>query len=175
MSPLSPAIHLGADKILVISDGRMSDECEEREPGEEYPTLARVAGHVLAGFYVDPLAADLERAANINQTLRLISPQVAASPGAADSLASGATALRSLDVLALKPSRRLDHLAAEHVGALPRPVRALLSGVGATHHEGGPLASYLLFEPPYTRALIELGHRDTLARRDEVCRFLDIA
>lgn len=164
LSPLSPAIHLGADKIMVIGDGRMSDEGEEREPGEDYPSLARIAGQTLSGIYVDPLTADLEHAEHINRTLQLI-------PAAAR---ADATALRPLDVLALLPSRRLDHLAAEHVGALPRPVRALFSCIGATCREGGALASYLLFEPPYTRALIELGHRDALDRADEIRRFLDI-
>ena len=164
-SPLSPAIHLGADKILVIGDGRMSDAGEEREPGETYPALSRIAGQALAGIYVDALASDIEHARHINQALELLP---------AETRAGGASALRRLDVLALSPSRRLDHLAADHVGALPRPVRALLSGIGTTRREGGALASYLLFEPPYTRALIELGHGDTLARADEVRHFLDI-
>ncbi|MBU0751876.1 MAG: patatin-like phospholipase family protein [Gammaproteobacteria bacterium] len=144
LSPLSPAIHLGADKIMVISDDPMADVGEEREPGETYPSLARVAGHTLAGIYSDPLTAELERP-------------------------------RSAEVLAILPSQRLDHLAAEHVGALPRPVRALLSGSGALTREGGALASYLLFEPPYTKALIDLGHGDALARQDDIRHFLDIA
>ncbi|MDP2794703.1 MAG: patatin-like phospholipase family protein [Sulfurisoma sp.] len=164
LSPMSPAIRLGAEKLMVIGEGRMSDEGEEREPGEDTPSLARIAGHALSGIYVDPLSADLERARHINQTLQLIPAETRAS----------ATTPRQLDVLALSPSRRLDHLAADHVGALPLPVRALIEGIGATRREGGALASYLLFEPPYTRALIELGHRDTLARGDEIRRFLDI-
>ncbi len=165
LSPLSPAIHLGADKVMAVGDGRMSDEGEEREQGENYPSLARIAGHALSGIYVDPLTADLEHAEHINRTLQLIP---------AETRGSGATALRQLDVLAFSPSERLDHLAAAHVGALPGPVRALLSGIGATRREGGALASYLLFEPPYTRALIDLGFRDTLARADEIRHFLDI-
>jgi NTE family protein len=163
-APLAPALHLGADRIMVVGDGRMSDMGDEREPGDAYPSLARVLGQVMSGVYVDSLTSDLEQAQRINGLLELL-------PAAARS----ATALRPVKLLALTPSRRLDHLAAEHAGALPRPVRALLSGVGATRREGGALASYLLFEPPYTRALVDLGHRDTLARADEVRQFLDIA
>jgi NTE family protein len=162
LAPLSPAIHLGAEKIMAIGDGRMSDEGEEREPGEEYPSVARIAGHALAGAHIDPLNSDIERAAHINRTLQRVTADTGAVAG-----------LRQLDVLVLSPSRRLDHLAAEHVGALPGPVRSLLSGIGAMSREGAALASHLLFEPPYTRALIDLGYRDTLARREEVLRFLD--
>ncbi len=164
-TPLSPAIHLGADKILVIGEGRMSDEGDEREPGEAYPSPARIAGQTLSGMYVDALTADLEHAEHINRVLQSIPAE---SRGRVDA------ALRPLQVLLLAPSIRLDHLAAEYVGALPRTVRALLSSVGATRRDGGVLASYLLFEPAYTQVLIELGHRDTLARADEVRHFLDI-
>jgi NTE family protein len=163
-TPLSPAIHLGADKIMVVGEGRMSDEGDEREPGDIYPSRARVAGQVLSGMSIDALTADLEHAEHVNRILQCLPIDARAQTG-----------LRPLQVLALAPSRRLDHLAAEHLGALPRPVRNLLAGLGATQRDGGALASYLLFEPGYTGALIELGHRDTLARADEVRRFLDIA
>jgi NTE family protein len=81
-----------------------------------------------------------------------------------------------LTLLVIAPSQSLDVIAARHVQNLPRPVRVLLRGVGvrgSNGHEpsGAALASYLLFEAPYTRELIELGESDTLARRDEVARF----
>jgi NTE family protein len=164
-SPLAPAIHLGADKIMVIGDGRMSDDAESREPGDAYPSLAKVAGQVLAGVYIDSLASDIQHAERINRLLE----QLPAGTGAGT-----AKPLRQIKILAMAPSMRLDHLAAEHVGALPRPVRALLSGIGATRRDGGALASLLLFEPAYTRALIALGHRDGLARADEIRHFLDV-
>ena len=81
-------------------------------------------------------------------------------------------ALRPVEVLVIAPSQRLDTLAARHVKSLPWPVRALLRSIGATNRKGSALASYLLFEADYTRALIDLGFRDTMARQDEVLRFL---
>jgi len=99
----------------------------------------------------------------INRTLALIPPQVRTGH---------ALALRPIDVLVIAPSQRLDQLAARHAGALPWPVRTLLRGIGAMNPNGGALTSYLLFERDYTRALIELGHADTMARSDEVRQFL---
>lgn len=84
-----------------------------------------------------------------------------------------AKAVRQSDVMVIAPSQRLDDLAAERQGAIPAPVRALVRGMGVTGQgrdaSGGALASYLLFEAPYTRALIALGEADTMARRAEVC------
>src|SRR5438477_99581 len=85
------------------------------------------------------------------------------------------TALRPIDVLVIAPSKRLDDIAARHLGSLPAPVRALLRGVGVSGRgddaRGAALASYLLFEAPYTRELMALGRADTFARRDEVMAF----
>jgi NTE family protein len=102
----------------------------------------------------------------INNTLSLIPDAVRRDKG---------TTLRPIEVLTIAPSQRLDHLAARHAQALPWPVRALLRGIGAMNQNGGALTSYLLFEQPYTRALINLGYADTLARRREVVEFLDLS
>lgn len=164
LSPISPAIRLGAEKLMVIGEGRMSDEGEEREPGEEYPSPAQIAGHVLSGALLDPLTVDLERVQCTSQTLRLV-PEASRA---------AATPLRPIEVLVIAPSQRLDHLAAEHMEALPQPVRTLLRRIGAMSRAGSALTSCLLFEPPYTRTLIELGYRDTLARSEDVRHFLDV-
>ncbi|MBI5109997.1 MAG: patatin-like phospholipase family protein [Rhodocyclales bacterium] len=162
VAPVSPAIHLGADRILVIGAGRMSDE-NVRPAGTSYPSLAQIAGHALSSIFLDSMSVDLERMSRINRTLTLIPESVRR-----DSEVS----LRPIEVLVIAPSQRLDHLAARHAQALPWPVRSLLRGIGAMNTNGGALTSYLLFEQSYTRALIELGYADTLARSDEVRRFL---
>ena len=161
LAPISPAIHLGASRVLVVGAGRIN-EPSDRVRGEFYPSLAQIAGHALSSIFLDSLNVDIERVTRINHTLSIL-------PAA--SLAD--TPLRPVEVLVISPSERLDTLASRHVGSLPWPVRAMLRGIGAMNRKGSALSSYLLFESDYTRALIDLGYRDTQARADEVLRFLD--
>lgn len=164
VAPVSPAIHLGADRILVIGAGRRAEE-DVRPVTETYPSLAQIAGHALSSIFLDSMSVDLERMNRINRTVSLIPEPVRQEHG---------IALRPIEVLTIAPSQRLDHLAARHAQALPWPVRALLSGIGAMNRNGGALTSYLLFERPYLHALIELGYADTVARQEEVLQFLDL-
>lgn len=165
IAPISPAIHLGADKVLVIGAGRMT--AEDARPGaEKYPSLAQIAGHALSSIFLDSLSVDLERTMRINQTLTMIPEAVRKQNN---------MALRPIDVLVIAPSERLDELAAQHAEALPRSVRILLGGIGAMNRRGGALTSYLLFEKPYTQALINMGYRDASARASEVREFLGIS
>lgn len=165
VAPISPAIHLGADRILVIGAGRMREPSGPREqapPG--YPTIAQIGGHALSSIFLDSLAVDAERLLRINATLSLVPPEVRAHAG-----------LRPIELLLISPTQRLDDIAARHVGALPASIRALLAGIGVSGANAGgsgaALASYLLFEADYTRELLALGDADTMAREDEVRAF----
>lgn len=164
LAPISPAIHLGAEKVLVIGAGRMSEKAP-RMASDRYPTLAQIAGHALSSIFLDGLAVDIERMQRINHTLSIIPDEIKASAG---------VALRPVRSLVIAPSERLDYLAARYAWALPWSVRALLRGMGAMNRQGGALTSYLLFEQPYTRALMDLGFKDAMARKDEVMAFLEI-
>lgn len=163
-APISPAIHLGADRILIVGAGRIYEPPGPRAGSSEYPNLAQIAGHALSNIFLDSLTADAERLQRINITLKLLPPD-----------ALGKTHLRPIDVLMISPSERLDDLAGKHLGSLPMPIRALLRAVGVSGRgdsaRGAALASYLLFEADYTRELIDLGFSDTLARREEVRAF----
>jgi NTE family protein len=163
-APVSPAIHLGAQRVLIIGAGRMQEPASQRPPETGYPTLAQIAGHALSSIFLDALALDVERLERINRTLALLPEDVRAH-----------TPLRPVKALVIAPSQRLDDLAAAHMGELPAPVRALLRGAGVSGQgaqaRGTALASYLLFVAPFTRALIALGEADTLARSDEVLDF----
>ena len=170
-APISPAIHLGAERVLVVAAGRMAEPPGEVAPDGGYPSLAQIAGHAMASIFLDTLAVDIERLQRINRTLALLPPP-----------ARDAAPLRPVQALVIAPSQRLDAIAARHAGQLPAPVRALLRGVGigvgpgtaqviACAPRGAALVSYLLFEAAYTQELIALGEADTLARRDEVAAF----
>ncbi len=163
-APISPAIHLGAQRILVVGAGRMHEPAGPRVGSSEYPNLAQIAGHALSNIFLDALAVDIERLQRINSTLKLLPPQALAK-----------TKLRPIEVLVIAPSQRLDDLAAKHLGSLPAPIRAMLRGVGVSGRgedaRGAALASYLLFESAYTRELVALGVSDTMNRRDEVVGF----
>ena len=163
-APISPAVHLGAERILVVGAGRMREPPGERVGSSDYPNLAQIAGHALSNIFLDALAVDVERLRRINATLALLSPE-----------ARAATSLKPLEVLVIAPSERLDDIAARHLQSLPLPIRAMLGGLGVSGRgddaRGAALASYLLFEAPYTRELMALGERDTLVRRDEVATF----
>jgi NTE family protein len=163
-APISPAVHLGAQRILVVGAGRMHEPVGERPISSEYPNLAQIAGHALSNIFLDALAVDVERLQRVNSTLSLLPAEARAK-----------TSLRPIDVLVIAPSKRLDDIAARHLGSLPAPIRGLLRGVGVSGRgddaRGAALASYLLFESPYTRELMALGKSDTYNRRDEVLAF----
>jgi len=161
LAPVSPAIHLGAERILVIGSGRLAEEGRQR--AEHYPSPAQIAGHALSSIFLDGLAVDLERMHRINATLGAFSEAQRRAAG---------LELKPIDTLVIAPSRRLDTIAGHHRGELPLALRAVLRGVGAMRREGSTLLSYLLFEPGFTRALIELGYEDGMNRREEVRAFL---
>lgn len=162
VAPISPAIHLGASKILVVGAGRMGERSEAPSQLAQYPSLAQVAGHALSSIFLDGLAADIERTNRVNQTLSMLTPEQLAK-----------TPLKPIEVLVISPSERIDEIASRHVNSLPRPVRVMLGGIGATEVRGAALASYLLFEQSFTRELISLGERDTYAMRDQVIAFFE--
>ena len=163
-APISPVVHLGAERILIVGAGRMHEPPGERVGSSEYPNVAQIAGHALSNIFLDALAVDVERLQRINATLSLLTPRARAE-----------TSLKPLEVLVISPSERLDDIAAKHLGSLPLPIRAMLRGLGVSGRgddaRGAALASYLLFEAPYTRELMALGVADTRARRDEVIAF----
>ncbi|HVL56498.1 MAG TPA: patatin-like phospholipase family protein [Burkholderiaceae bacterium] len=163
VAPLSPAIHLGADRIVVIGSGAMQlGTVHSAHTGSQYlyPSLAQIASHALASIFLDGLTSDIERLTRINRTLTLI-------PG----YKRDRSLLRPIELLVILPSRRLDAMAGPHVRSLPWTTRSMLRLIGATDRRGTGLASYLLFEPGYTRQLIELGRADAFARIAEIRRF----
>jgi len=165
IAPVSPALHLGADRLLIIGVGRQLRDGAERLKTRANPSLAQIAGHCLNSIFLDSLEVDLERLQRINRTVRLLT---------ADARAGGGTELREVDFRLIAPSRPLEEVAQEFAGALPRTIRLLLASVGGLRKSGSILLSYLLFERPFCRALIRLGYADTMSQRDDLQKFLGI-
>ena len=163
-APISPAVHLGAQRILIIGAGRMHEPEARRAVKSDYPSLAQIAGHAMSSIFLDALAVDIERLERVNRTLALLHEG-----------ARQRTPLRPINVLVISPSRRLDDIAARHLGALPRPVRAMLAATGVRvdtgDARGAAMASYLLFEADYTQELIALGRDDALRQKAQVIDF----
>ncbi|GAA3535108.1 patatin-like phospholipase family protein [Zobellella aerophila] len=160
LNPLSPAIHLGADKILIISLAT-----EEAEPGmlSSDPSSSDIAGHLLDTIFTDALTSDIERLQRINSTIRLIPEHKRAQ-----------ISLRHIDNLVLKPSQNLDVLTEKHFHKLPFNIRAMLRLFGVDAGDATGLASFLLFEKEYCQELIELGYQDTRDRLTDICNFLSV-
>jgi NTE family protein len=165
IAPISPALHLGADRILVISVATTPQGAQPRVAADDCPSLAQIAGHALNSIFLDALEADLERLERINRTVGLVN-------GTAGTLAP--LPLKHIDYVVISPSVPLEQLALRHLRALPRAVRFFLRGIGAMRRSGSALASYVLFERPYCRALMRMGYADAMARRVELEAFFGI-
>jgi NTE family protein len=173
-SPLSPAVHLGAHKILAIGVGQPQRSTGAADPDDktsrQKPSLGNIAGHAMASVFNDTLQSDVEQLQSVNQSIQALKRHL--SEHHQDELAQSLP-LREVDVLALQPSESLDALAQAHVHELPKPVHRVLEGLGALKGSGAALSSYLLFEPGFLRALMALGAKDVQSRKDELLAFFE--
>lgn len=165
VAPISPALHLGADKIFAIGVRYNSANGQSLRPEPQgYPSLAQIAGHVLNTIFFDALEGDLERLERINRMVDLIPPT--------GTLREHGERLKRVNTFFIGPSRDIEAIATKHIQTLPKGLRMLLRGVGARQRHGANLVSYLLFERAYCRELIALGYADAMARRSEILDFL---
>jgi NTE family protein len=165
IAPISSALHLGAERVLVIGVGNSAtDEDERRTKIENYPSLAEIAGHALDSIFIDGLEVDLERLRRINHTITAIPENLRSTVN-----------LQHIEALVIAPSQPLEKIAERHVSQLPWTIRMLLRLVGVMRGSGATLVSYLMFEKHYCRALIDLGYQDAFKRREEILEFFEQA
>ena len=159
LAPLSPAIHLGADRLLVISTRDENPDPPPMEPAA-YPSLGEIGGYLLDTIFMDTLNADLNRLNRVNRTLELLSQ---------DQLRE--SRLKRIESLVIRPSRDLREVTHQHMGEIPRAVRTLLRALGGWGKDWR-MASYLLFESVYCRELMQLGYQDGIRQREEIAAFI---
>jgi len=163
-TPLSPAVRLGAKRLLVIG---VRNEEQDPEPGPDevipHPSLGRIAGYMLDALLMDGLSSDLERLMRINEIVN-------AQPGR--KLQGDVANLKAIDAMIIYPSQDVRDVALRYVDEMPKSVRILMRMLGAMNYGGRQLVSYLLFESGYTQALMKLGYDDAVSRREELLNFM---
>jgi NTE family protein len=159
LNPLSPAIHLGADRLLILGvRARQSAGVTVTRAHALMPSPGEIFGYMLDTLFTDQIYGDLEQLEKINALVKL-------APEAAHGQ-------RHVETLMLAPSVDPREIAGRHRGELPPSLRSLLRVIGGRDVSGSQLASYLTFEAGYTRALIELGYRDAMEARDVLGAFM---
>ncbi|HET9107149.1 MAG TPA: patatin-like phospholipase family protein [Steroidobacteraceae bacterium] len=160
LNPLSPAIHLGADRLLIIGvrARRAAGVGAGSGTSRAMPTPGEVLGYMIDTLFTDQIYGDLEQIDRINQLVH-------EAPFAA-------RGLRHVDTLMLAPSIDPSEIAGRYTDDIPHSLRALLRVIGGRDVSGYQLASYLMFEAGYTRALIELGYRDAMEARAALLAFM---
>ncbi|WP_129775472.1 patatin-like phospholipase family protein [Peristeroidobacter soli] len=162
-NPFSAAIHLGAQRLLVI--GTRNETSPAMAVPPLCPTFGQIFGYMLDSLFSDGMYSDLERLTQLNQIVDKVGPITVSNP-------DSTVQLRRVDMLVILPSRDLSEIARHHVDSLPRTLRVLLRTMGAMNTGGGQLMSYLLFQDTYTRELIALGYQDAMKRADDLMSFL---
>ena len=163
LAPISAALHLGAQRVLVIGVGSASPQERKARDPSAWPSLAQIAGHMLDAIFIDTLDMDLERLQRVNRTLAAIPVEVRSQQD---------TGLRDIETLVIRPSKPIDDIAAAHAAELPRLMRLLMRRIGVLEPDGARVLSYLLFERGYCRHLMHLGVSDAMAQRAHILNFL---
>jgi NTE family protein len=162
VSPLSPAIHLGAEKILVIGV-EQPEKISRFTDMTRYPSSIAIAGHLLDTIFADTLHADLERLTRINETIAHMTVKQ-----------RQLTHLKPIDCLVINPSINFNEIAAAHFSKMPSGIKLLLRMMGLHDKTDSSLLSYLIFEKEFCNELIKLGYKDGLVRQEEIRSFLSI-
>ncbi|MDX1508009.1 MAG: patatin-like phospholipase family protein [Woeseiaceae bacterium] len=163
-TPLSPAVHLGADRILVVGvRNEVADPAPDIHHMMEFPSFAQIAGFTLDTLFMDGLYSDLERLTRINQLIDAVPEEHRSGP---------LREMRPIDTMVIVPSEDLRDIARRHRRELPVALRALLRGIGGKRHKENRLLSYLLFEKAFTQELINLGYRDAMEVKDQLIDFV---
>lgn len=161
LTPLSPALHLGADKLFVVTVKPLRGEPEHKS---NIPTVGDISGHLFDSIFIDSLESDIERLMRVNTLLAHI-PQ---SDAVREQLP-----LKSVDTFIISPSIEPAELAGQYFKNLPRGLRFFFKRIGIDDQEGNGVLSYLLFDQGFTKRLIQLGYDDAMNQEDNIKSFFE--
>jgi len=159
LSPLSPAIHLGAEKLFVI--GVEQPVVNTPQACRQTPSGADIAGHLLDTIFTDTLNADIERLSRINETLKITPPDLQTQLN-----------MKNINLFRLSNDHDINAIADKYFYDLPITIRSMLRVIGVNEHSHSSITSYLMFEKNYTQELIELGYQDVLRQEQAIREFL---
>ena len=162
LAPISPVLHMGADKILVIGVSGNTHKRKQRETMKSYPSMSKIMNHMFNAAFLDSMEIDVERLSRVNSTLSKIPEEVLHAQG---------FKLRPVELLEINPSESIDDIAARHIRELPKSLRFFFKGSGNTSKGGSGVLSYLLFERGFCRDLIQHGYDDAMKQKDDILRF----
>lgn len=169
LAPISPALHLGADRIFVIGVSANRNPVQwsrTKIPQKFSPSIAQVFGHLFSSAFIDGLEGDIEHIERVNELLRLIPEETLEEHG---------IPLKPVETLVISPSKALNKIAGRAVRYMPPGVRFFMRSVGGTARmRGSTTASYLLFEPAFVNELIDLGYQDTMWERTKIQDFFQV-
>lgn len=160
-APLSPALHLGATRMLAVSTHYGKTFSEANEPQIiGYPPPAQILGQLVNAIFLDVMDEDTVRLERSNVFLR-------------DLPAEQRHGFRIVDFAVIRPSQDLGRLAASFEPQLPRTFRFLTRGLGTRETSDADFLSLIMFVPEYLQRLIEIGEADAEARIDEITRVVE--
>jgi NTE family protein len=159
-APLSPAVQLGARRIIAMSTGYLRGPEEAAKPEVTgYPPVAQILGQLVNAIFLDGIEEDVARMERMNEMLRKMAPHER-------------DGMKPIELLVLRPSIDLGKLAGDYEQFLPRKLKLLVRAMGVKETESPDFISLLMFEPSFTRRIIELGETDVASRLAEIRAFL---
>ncbi|MEH6343752.1 MAG: patatin-like phospholipase family protein [Bermanella sp.] len=162
LAPISPVLHLGANKILVIGVSGDNHKRKPREIMTQYPSMGKIMNHMFNAAFLDSMESDVERLTRINNTISKIPDEIILAQG---------IPLRPVELLEISPSESIDDIAARHARELPRSLRLFFKTNTLGQKSNSGVLSYLLFERGFCRDLIQHGYEDAMKQKEEILRF----
>lgn len=159
-TPVSPLIHMGAKKLLVIGVRGTGEFSEMMYPHE--PTIAKVAGSILNSLFFDTTDLDLERVSHLNEMVTAMKKDIVTKR----------SDYSTIDIHLIRPSRDISKIAEQKFKNFPRMLKFMIGGLGP-RHESAELASYILFVPEFTRELVSLGYEDVMKSKAKLIEWLE--